>query len=421
MTRSPRRGRRTRWGHLGGGGTGRAAGLDGPAGAARGRLGLATVLAPAIRYDLPRGFAVSPYLALSLRAGAADLARYPASAKQSSTQRGAARRRESTGAPGMTPAPWSGSPPTGRGPSPTARSPAAVAADMARHGGLVTVGSTSPPTAAQRSGPPCGAPTGATRSFGAADASSGGMHLVQALNRWRGFDVGALGAGSGGGHPPAGRDAEDRVRRPAGLYRGDPAEVDVPVEWLTSKAYADARASEIGPIRLCASRPPTPRPAAKFSRQHHPPDGDGRGTARSWPMTQTLKRAVRARSHRAGDGDAAQQLHAPDRPHPGRPTRSRRASASSPACRRRCSSGTGDPGLVLGTPGGRRIFAAVLQGVLNVIDHGMSPQEAVDAPRVWTDGGALEVEGMGRGREPPGASWRCWGTRCAPWPASPGG
>jgi gamma-glutamyltranspeptidase/glutathione hydrolase len=30
--------------------------------------------------------------------------------------------------------------------------------------------------------------------------------------------------------------------------------------------------------------------------------------------------------------------------------------------------------------------------LINLIDHGMSLQEAVEAPRVWTEGNALEVE-----------------------------
>jgi len=33
-----------------------------------------------------------------------------------------------------------------------------------------------------------------------------------------------------------------------------------------------------------------------------------------------------------------------------------------------------------------------MQALINLIDHGMSLQEAVEAPRVWTEGNALEVE-----------------------------
>jgi gamma-glutamyltranspeptidase/glutathione hydrolase len=38
--------------------------------------------------------------------------------------------------------------------------------------------------------------------------------------------------------------------------------------------------------------------------------------------------------------------------------------------------------MVLGSPGGARIITTVMQVILNVIDHGMTIREAVDAPRV---------------------------------------
>ena len=53
---------------------------------------------------------------------------------------------------------------------------------------------------------------------------------------------------------------------------------------------------------------------------------------------------------------------------------------------------SGRPFLALGTPGGVRIFPSVLQAISNVIDHGMSLQAAVEAPRLWTQGQELEVE-----------------------------
>src|ERR671938_862879 len=52
----------------------------------------------------------------------------------------------------------------------------------------------------------------------------------------------------------------------------------------------------------------------------------------------------------------------------------------------------GRPFFALGTPGGKRIFGAVAQAVLNVIDHHMSLQAAVEAPRAWTEGAGLELE-----------------------------
>jgi gamma-glutamyltranspeptidase/glutathione hydrolase len=52
----------------------------------------------------------------------------------------------------------------------------------------------------------------------------------------------------------------------------------------------------------------------------------------------------------------------------------------------------GQPFMALGTPGGVRIFGSVLQAIVNVIDHGMSLQQAVEAPRMWDRGPVLEIE-----------------------------
>ena len=43
-------------------------------------------------------------------------------------------------------------------------------------------------------------------------------------------------------------------------------------------------------------------------------------------------------------------------------------------------------------PGGIRIFTSVLQAVVNIIDHSMSPQQAVEAPRLWTQGAEVQLE-----------------------------
>ncbi len=46
----------------------------------------------------------------------------------------------------------------------------------------------------------------------------------------------------------------------------------------------------------------------------------------------------------------------------------------------------------LGLPGALRIFPSALQAIVNLIDHRMSLQEAVEAPRVWTQGQDAEIE-----------------------------
>ena len=50
------------------------------------------------------------------------------------------------------------------------------------------------------------------------------------------------------------------------------------------------------------------------------------------------------------------------------------------------------PVLAVGAPGGSVIMSAVLQSISNVIDFGMTATEAVSAPRIHTEGGAVYIE-----------------------------
>jgi gamma-glutamyltranspeptidase / glutathione hydrolase len=53
----------------------------------------------------------------------------------------------------------------------------------------------------------------------------------------------------------------------------------------------------------------------------------------------------------------------------------------------------GRPRLVVGSAGSVRLRAAILQIVVNVVDHGLSVEEALSAPRVHLDDGRLHLEG----------------------------
>jgi gamma-glutamyltranspeptidase / glutathione hydrolase len=371
----------------------------------RGRLGLAEVMAPAIRCAA-EGFAVSPYLAHCLRASAADLARFPGSAEAflpggappgaggRLVRRDYARTLERIAADG---------------PSAFTRGPIAeaVAADMARNGGLITAEDIAGYRWLERT-PVRGTYRG-YEVVSAAPTSSGGTHLVQALNILEGFDVAALGFGTAPGiHLLA--ETLKIVFADRAAYMGDPAEVDVPVDWLTSKAYAADRRGEIDqgrPSRPAAGRRPdraspdagrplvAPLPGAPGGGNESPNtthltvmDGDGNVVA----MTQTLNLLFGSKVTVPGTGMLLNNCMALFDPRPGRPNSvgpgKRMLSSMTPTILLR----DGQPWLALGTPGGARIFGAVLQAVVNVVDHGMTPQEAVEAPRVWTDGGALEVE-----------------------------
>ena len=51
------------------------------------------------------------------------------------------------------------------------------------------------------------------------------------------------------------------------------------------------------------------------------------------------------------------------------------------------------PRLVVGSAGSIRLRAAILQIIVNVLDHGLTVPEAIEAPRVHLEGTALQLEG----------------------------
>ncbi len=53
----------------------------------------------------------------------------------------------------------------------------------------------------------------------------------------------------------------------------------------------------------------------------------------------------------------------------------------------------GRPRLVVGSAGSVRLRGAILQSIVNVIDHGLGVEEAINAPRVHLEEGGLHCEG----------------------------
>ena len=47
----------------------------------------------------------------------------------------------------------------------------------------------------------------------------------------------------------------------------------------------------------------------------------------------------------------------------------------------------------IGAPGGTKIVTGVMQVLVNLLDHGMSPEEAVAAPRIDFQGDVVQAEG----------------------------
>ena len=217
--------------------------------------------------------------------------------------------------------------------------------------------------------------------------SSGPLHIVQMLNILEGYDIAALGFGSAETLHLLAEVLKiafaDRAAATA-----DPAFVRVPVEKLLSKSYAAERRERIDRHRAQAwSAEVAPEGSAHTT---HLTAADSAGNVVA--STQTINSLFGARYIVPGTGMIPNNyMHVFD-PHPGR--------ASSVAAGKRITSSMspvivlrdGKPAVALGLPGGLRIFPAVMQALCNLIDHGMSVQEAVEAPRIWTQGHALEVE-----------------------------
>jgi gamma-glutamyltranspeptidase/glutathione hydrolase len=169
---------------------------------------------------------------------------------------------------------------------------------------------------------------------------------------------------------------------------GDPEFINVPVERLTSKSYAKERRDTIDARR--AQKWGAGVAQLEGAHTTHMTAADAMGNVVA--STQTINNLFGAKILIPGLGTVPNNYMNLYDPRPGHALSlqpgKRVTTSMSPVMALR------DGRLVyaLGLPGGKKIFPSALQALLNLIDHGMSLQEAVEAPRVWTEGNALEVE-----------------------------
>jgi gamma-glutamyltranspeptidase/glutathione hydrolase len=218
--------------------------------------------------------------------------------------------------------------------------------------------------------------------------SAGGVHVIQMLNFVEAFDVAGLGFGTAPGmHLLA--EALKMAFADRAVATADPDFVAVPVARLTAKAYADERRALFDPAAARAwSAGLAPDRESANTTHVTVVDAEGRVAC----CTHTINSLFGARILLPESGLIPNNYMALFDPDPGRaqsvaPAK-RVTTSMSPLILRR----GGAPFAALGLPGGLRIFASTFQAVLNLLDHGMSLQEAVEAPRLWTMGGAVEVE-----------------------------
>ena len=121
---------------------------------------------------------------------------------------------------------------------------------------------------------------------------------------------------------------------------------------------------------------------------------------------------VRRALHRAGARHDPEQLHVELRPAAGQCAVDRAGQAGHHSMAPMIALRDGKPLYALGLPGGLRIFPSAMQALINLLDHGMSLQEAVEAPRLWTAGRRCS-------RSSTASPTRCAG-RCATRPRDAG-
>lgn len=227
-----------------------------------------------------------------------------------------------------------------------------------------------------------------------------GIAALQILNILEGFDVAGMGFGSAD-HVHHFVEAKKLVFEDRARFYADPDFAPAPVDWLISEAYAAERRALIDPMR-----------AARRQDHGHPPldrgdtiylataDADGMMVS----LIQSNYRGMGAGVCPEGLGFGLQdrgELFTLEKGHPNAYAPGKRPFHTIiPAFLTR----DGEPWVSFGVMGGATQPQAHAQIVMNLVDFGMNLQEAGDAPRIlhtgssqptgerMTDGGAVHLE-----------------------------
>jgi gamma-glutamyltranspeptidase/glutathione hydrolase len=218
--------------------------------------------------------------------------------------------------------------------------------------------------------------------------SSGGVHLIEMLNILEGYDLAGLGREESL-HDMI--EAMKRAYADRAVFMGDPDSVKIPVDGLTSKAYAKSLRANIGP----RSTPPAdirPGTAAEFEGRNTTHfsviDRDGNAVSNTYTLNFSYGLGLVAEgtgvllnnelddfTSKPGTANAYGLVgYNANLPGPGK----RPLSSMTPTIVLK----DGKPFLITGSPGGSRIISAVLQVIVNAIDFKMPIGQAVSAPRL---------------------------------------
>jgi gamma-glutamyltranspeptidase/glutathione hydrolase len=262
-----------------------------------------------------------------------------------------------------------------------------IADYMAAHNGLIDRADLASYLARER--PPVHTTYRGFDVYGIGPPASGGIVVGLMLNILERYDL----RGDGPRAPRTLHRVAEAMRR--GFYAraiaiADPDVVDVPVTLLTSRAHADELARTIGDhATASATLAPFPIIGDEGSDTTHLSTLDAEGSAVA--LTYTLEEGFGAKAVVAGAGFLLNNEMGDFNLIPGRTDRT--GQIGTPANliaggKRMLSSQSptvvlqeGRVKLVTGSPGGRTIPNTTLWVLLNVLEFGLDPRSAVDAPR----------------------------------------
>jgi gamma-glutamyltranspeptidase / glutathione hydrolase len=183
-------------------------------------------------------------------------------------------------------------------------------------------------------------------------------------------------------------EIEKRVFADRADYLGDPEFSDVPVKQLVDPAYIAKRATEVNPAAISATEKVRPGLETHQTTHFSIIDADGNAVSNTYTLNWDYGSGVVVKgagfllndemddfSAKPGIANAFGVVGSDANAiEPGK----RMLSSMSPSIVTR----DGKVSLILGTPGGSRIFTSIFQVLNNVYDFGLPLQKAIDAQRV---------------------------------------
>lgn len=231
--------------------------------------------------------------------------------------------------------------------------------------------------------------------FSAPPPSSGGTTLFETLNILENYDLASKGRTVQGLHLFI--EAQKFAFRDRNQLLGDPDQVKVPLEKIIAKEFANKHVKEISTSFASPSLEAASRPLAlENTHTSHISIVDEQGNIASF--TTTIEYLFGCGMVVPGYGfvlnNELTDFDLNPRNDKGEIVPNAPASNKRPR-----SSMTptiifkeGNPFLVAGSPGGSRIIGAVLNVIVNIIDHHDNLRDALDTPRVINRDGPTEME-----------------------------